>query len=97
MAEEYRDHIAAAAAAIADWQQLWSGLLTEHVAGPDGRCRACTSSVRAAPRWPCGPAALAEAAREIHQSAAVSAAPTAREHPERGARTPCTGGQSMRR
>lgn len=63
-----RDRITEAAAVIAGWTRLWSRLLVVHVAGPDGRCRGCPSSLNAAPRWPCRLAELAGAAQAAHRA-----------------------------
>jgi hypothetical protein len=68
-----RDRITEAGGVIAGWTRLWSTLLVLHVAGPDGRCRGCLSAVRAAPRWPCRLAELAEAARTAHRANSRSA------------------------
>ena len=62
-----------AAAIIAGWPRLWATLLVEHVEGPDGRCRGCPGTVRAAPRWPCRLAVLAETAEEINRRIARGA------------------------
>jgi hypothetical protein len=47
---------------------LWSQLLVLHVAGPDGRCRGCPSSLNVAPRSPCRLAELAGAAQAAHRA-----------------------------
>ncbi len=60
-----RDALSRCAEAIADWPQLWSPLLDEHVSGPDGRCRACRSALHVAPRWPCNIAVVALTARRL--------------------------------
>jgi hypothetical protein len=60
------DRITEAGAVIANWTRLWSRLLVQHVAGPDGRCRGCPSSAHAAPRAPCRLAELARAAEAAH-------------------------------
>lgn len=88
MTEEHRYPITEAAAAIAGWPQLWSRLLADHVAGPDGRCRACTSSTHIAPRWPCRLAELADAAQAMHRRAAAAPAPTAHGQPKPVPRAP---------
>ncbi|GAA1282028.1 hypothetical protein GCM10009609_53170 [Pseudonocardia aurantiaca] len=59
--------LARAAGVIANSPGLWSRLLTDHVAGHDGRCRACLSQVRLAPLWPCRIAVLASTARAAHE------------------------------
>jgi hypothetical protein len=59
--------LARAAGVIASSPGLWSRLLRDHIAGHDGRCRACPSQVRLAPRWPCRIAVLAAAARTEHE------------------------------
>jgi hypothetical protein len=41
------------ARALAGMPELFARLLDQHRAGGDGRCRACTSQVRPAARWPC--------------------------------------------
>lgn len=63
-----RDRITEAGAVIAGWTRLWSQLLVVHVAGPDGRCRGCPSSLNAAPRSPCRLAELAGAAQAAHRA-----------------------------
>ncbi|OLT06303.1 hypothetical protein BJF90_17745 [Pseudonocardia sp. CNS-004] len=63
-----RDRITEAGAVIAGWTRLWSRLLVVHVAGPDGRCRGCPSSLHASPRWPCRLAELAGAAQAAHRA-----------------------------
>jgi len=45
--------------------ETWRWLLTEHLAGPDGRCRACALSTRAAPLWPCTLYCVAEHAQQL--------------------------------
>lgn len=50
--------------ALAQWPDVVLRLLDAHVAGPDGRCRGCTSQVRPAPRWPCRLADLAARAAQ---------------------------------
>jgi hypothetical protein len=61
-----RDLIEEAAFIVSGWPGVWAKLLAEHVAGADGRCVACPRNNRAAPQWPCGPAALALRARCLH-------------------------------
>ena len=63
-----RDRITEAGIVIAGWTRLWSQLLVEHVAGPDGRCRGCPSSLNAAPRSPCRLADLAGAAQAAYRA-----------------------------
>jgi hypothetical protein len=63
-----RDRITEAGAVIAEWTRLWSQLLVVHVAGPDGRCRGCPSSLNVAPRWPCRLAELAGAAQAAYRA-----------------------------
>jgi hypothetical protein len=63
-----RDLITEAGAVIAGWTRLWAQLLVVHVAGPDGRCRGCPSSLNAAPRSPCRLAELAVAAQAAHRA-----------------------------
>jgi hypothetical protein len=63
-----RDRITEAGAVIAGWTRLWSQLLVVHVAGPDGRCRGCPSSLNVAPRSPCRLAELAIAAQAAHRA-----------------------------
>ena len=65
---EAPDRITEAGAVIASWTRLWSQLLVLHVAGPDGRCRGCPSSVHVAPRSPCRLAELARAAQTAHRA-----------------------------
>jgi hypothetical protein len=62
-----RDRITEAGAVIAGWTRLWSQLLVLHVAGPDGRCRGCPSSLSVAPHSPCRLAELAMAAQTAHR------------------------------
>ncbi len=62
-----RDRITEAGTVIAGWTRLWSQLMVLHVAGADGRCRGCPSSLNVAPRWPCRLAELAGAAQEAHR------------------------------
>lgn len=50
--------MADAAAILAGWPRLRARLHAVHVPGPDGRCRACTSQMHRAPRWPCAIATL---------------------------------------
>jgi hypothetical protein len=63
-----RDRITEAGTVIAGWTRLWSQLLVVHVAGPDGRCRGCPSSLNVAPRSPCRLAELALAAQTAHRA-----------------------------
>jgi hypothetical protein len=63
-----RDRITEAGAVIAGWTRLWSQLLVVHVAGPDGRCRGCPSSLNVAPRSPCRLAELAGAAQAAYRA-----------------------------
>jgi hypothetical protein len=63
-----RDRITEAGMVIAGWTRLWSRLLVVHVAGPDGRCRGCPSSLNVAPRSPCRLAELATAAQDAHRA-----------------------------
>ena len=63
-----RDRITEAGIEIAGWTRLWSQLLVLHVAGPDGRCRGCPSSLNVAPRSPCRLAELAMAAQTAHRA-----------------------------
>lgn len=42
-----------AARIVGGWPRVLTRLLDTHVAGPDGRCRGCTSQVSLAPQWPC--------------------------------------------
>jgi len=60
--------LAEAATAIVDWPQLWTRLLDEHTAGPDGRCLACPSALCVAPRWPCRITLLARTAHALHHA-----------------------------
>ena len=66
--EDSRNRIEEAAAIVAGWPNVWGGLLLVHRVGPDGRCTACNVGNRAAPRWPCGPAAVALRARRVARS-----------------------------
>lgn len=50
---------------LARLTEVWARLLEVHVAGGDGRCRACTSQVRPADRWPCTLYRAAARARRI--------------------------------
>ena len=52
---------------LAHWPGVVGRLLDAHVPGPDGRCRGCTSQVRAAPRWPCRLAHVAERAAQLRR------------------------------
>jgi hypothetical protein len=63
-----RDRITEAGIVIAGWTRLWSQLLVVHVAGPDGRCRGCPSSMNVAPRSPCRLAELAGAAQAAYRA-----------------------------
>jgi hypothetical protein len=63
-----RDRITEAGTVIAGWTRLWSQLLVLHVAGPDGRCRGCPSSLSVAPHSPCRLAELAMAAQTAHRA-----------------------------
>lgn len=56
------DYWADAARHLARLPEVVTGLLARHVAGPDGRCRECRSSVHGAPAWPCNLALLARRA-----------------------------------
>jgi hypothetical protein len=56
------DHLRRAAEIVAGWPAVRASLAAAHVAGADGRCRACTTSRSAAPRWPCRLAELARLA-----------------------------------
>jgi hypothetical protein len=47
-----------AATIVRGWIGTAARLREQHVPGPDGRCRGCTSAVRPAPHWPCGIALL---------------------------------------
>jgi hypothetical protein len=55
------------AAQLAQMPELASRLIAEHRDDGRGRCIRCTLPGRGTPgeRWPCGPAALAMAAREV--------------------------------
>jgi hypothetical protein len=66
---EHRDRIEEAAAIVAGWPGVWSELLAQHVARPDGRCSCCTRNQQGAPHWPCGPAAVALRARRLAAAA----------------------------
>jgi hypothetical protein len=66
--EDSRDRIEEAAAIVAGWPNVWASLLVVHTAGPDGRCTRCAVANRVAPRWPCGPAAVALRARRVARS-----------------------------
>ena len=50
---------------LADHPALRDALLREHVARPDGRCRACGSQVGLATRWPCSLWSAAEQALRL--------------------------------
>ncbi|MHA6626012.1 hypothetical protein ACU61A_11310 [Pseudonocardia sichuanensis] len=52
-----------AAEIITGWPLVRGRLLAAHVPDARGRCRACTSQTRDAPRWPCALAVLAGAVR----------------------------------
>jgi hypothetical protein len=54
--------------------RTWQLLLEHHVAGPDGRCRACAGSTRGAPMWPCTLYLVAEHARLIVAAEAANPA-----------------------
>ncbi|HEY1968873.1 MAG TPA: hypothetical protein VGH89_13065 [Pseudonocardia sp.] len=69
--EPYAFDFQAAAEIIAGWPDVHAGLLARHVAGPDGRCRGCASSVRLAPHAPCSLRRLAELASTVRASGAV--------------------------
>jgi hypothetical protein len=73
---EAPDRITEAGAVIASWTRLWSQLLVRHVAGPDGRCRGCPSSVHVSPRSPCRLAELAMAAQAAHRMLPAPRIPT---------------------
>jgi hypothetical protein len=62
------DRITEAGAVIAGWTRLWTRLMVVHVAGPDGRCCGCPSSLSVAPQWPCRLAELAGAAQAAHRA-----------------------------
>lgn len=48
-----------AAEIITGWPLVRERLRAAHVPDGDGRCRACTSQTRTAPRWPCALAVVA--------------------------------------
>jgi hypothetical protein len=50
-----------AAEIITGWPRARDRLRAAHVPDGRGRCRACTSQTRDAPRWPCALAVLAGA------------------------------------
>ncbi|MGE3288284.1 MAG: hypothetical protein AB7J32_19605 [Pseudonocardia sp.] len=47
------DRLAEAAVLLRRWPTTQARLRERHVAGPDGRCRGCSSATQPAPRWPC--------------------------------------------
>jgi hypothetical protein len=51
--------------------ETWRLLLVHHIAGADGRCRACALSTRGAPKWPCTLYLVAEHARLIVEERAA--------------------------
>jgi hypothetical protein len=71
--EPVADSLAETAAALAEcFPELVERLRAQHVPGPDGRCAGCVSGGSLAPRWPCGPRALADLARRSAKSSGPS-------------------------
>jgi hypothetical protein len=61
--EPVADSLTETAATLAEcFPELVERLQAQHVPGPDGRCAGCISGGSLAPRWPCGPRALADLA-----------------------------------
>ncbi len=48
-----------AAAIVTGWPLVRERLRAAHIPDGAGRCRACTSQTRTAPRWPCALAVVA--------------------------------------
>jgi hypothetical protein len=61
--EPVADSLVETAATLAEcFPELVERLRAQHIPGPDGRCTGCVSGGSLAPRWPCGPRALADLA-----------------------------------